>query len=88
MQILNINNIKKNEGVIYYRRQYSADAEVELPNQVENLPITFTIETGPLGNKEFELEFDSSKLNYPLLPIRKALKEFILCKDENGELPL
>lgn len=88
MQILELKNLQKSEGVIYYRRQYSADAQVELPDQTESLPISFTIETGPLGNKEFELEFDSGMINYPLLPIRRALKEFILAKDSNGELPL
>lgn len=88
MQILNLKNIKRTEGVIYYRRQYSADAEVQLPNQVEDLPISFTIETNPIGMKEFELEIDRSKLNYPLLPIRKALKDYILSKDEQGELPI
>ena len=88
MQILDLKNIKRTEGVIYYRRQYSADVQLELPNQIENLPITFTIETNPIGMKEFELEIDRYKLNYPLLPIRKALKEFILNKDEQGELPI
>ena len=88
MQILDLKNLQKNEGVIYYRRQYNADAEIELPNQIELLPVSFTIETGPLGNKEFELEFDSSKITYPLLPLKKALKDFILLKDSNGELPL
>ena len=43
MQILKLNNVNKNEGVIYYRRHYTAEAEIELPNCVEKLPISFTI---------------------------------------------
>ena len=88
MQILTLKNIKKTEGVIYYRRQYTADAEIQLPSQIEELPISFTIETGPLGNKVFELDFDVTKLNYPILPVRKAIKEYILNIDQNGVLPL
>ncbi len=88
MQILCLKNIQKNDSVIYYRRHYNADAELQLPNKVTDIPISFTIETGPLGNKEFDLDFDSSRVNYPLLPIRKALKDYILTIDKAGELPL
>ncbi len=88
MQVLELKNLHKNEGVIYYRRQYTADAQVELPNQIESLPISFTIETGPLGDKQFDLEFSNDNINYPIIPIRKALKDFILAKDSNGELPI
>lgn len=88
MQVLKLNNIKKNEGVIYYRRHYTADAEVEFPNCVESIPLSFIIETGPLGDKQFELEFDPYKINYPFIPIKKALKEYILNIDQMGALPL
>ena len=88
MHVLNLKNVQKNDGVIYYRREYSADAEIQTPGAVENLPVTFTIETGPLGNKELDLCFDSGILNYPVLPVKKALKDFILLKDKDGDLPL
>lgn len=88
MQILKLNNVNKNEGVIYYRRHYTAEAEIELPNCVEKLPISFTIETGPLGDKQFDIDFDTHRVNYPLVPIKRALKEYILNIDQLGVLPL
>ncbi len=88
MQVLKLDNIKKSEGVIYYRRQYTAEAEMELPNCMERVPVSFTIETGPLGDKQFELEFDPYKINYPYIPIKKALTEYILNIDQMGALPL
>ena len=88
MQILKLHDIQKSEGVIYYRRQYKAIAEIEFPNRIENLPVNFTIETGPLGDKHFELEFDYNKINYPFLPLQKALREYILGIDDLGAVPL
>lgn len=88
MQILKLNNVKKSEGVIYYRRQYTAEAEIELPNCIEKIPVSFIIETGPLGDKQFELDFDPHLINYPLVPVKKALKEYILNIDQMGALPL
>ena len=88
MQILKLNNVNKNEGVIYYCRHYTAEAEIELPNCVEKLPISFTIETGPLGDKQFDIDFDPHRVNYPLVPIKRALKEYILNIDQLGALPL
>ncbi len=88
MQVLKLDNVKKSEGVIYYRRQYTAEAEMELPNCMERLPVSFTIETGPLGDKQFNLEFDPYKVNYPYIPIKKALTEYILNIDQMGALPL
>ena len=88
MQILKLNDVKKSEGVIYYRRQYTAEAEIELPNCIEKIPVSFIIETGPLGDKQFELEFDPRLINYPLVPVKKALKEYILNIDQMGALPL
>lgn len=88
MQILKLNNVKKNEGVIYYRRHYTAEAEIELPNCIEMVPVSFIIETGPLGDKQFELEFDPYKINYPFIPIKRALREYILNFDQLGAFPL
>ncbi|MBO5730817.1 MAG: hypothetical protein J6R67_06445 [Treponema sp.] len=88
MQILKLNNVKKNEGVIYYRRHYTAEVEIELPNCVEKIPIDFTIETGPLGDKQLDIDFDPNRINYPFVPIKRALKEYILNIDQLGVLPL
>lgn len=86
MKILALKNIEREEGYIYYLRKFTCDAVVELPTDTLNTPIEFSIESSPLGTKTIEIEVRTS-INYPLLPIKKALKEFILIEDSEGKLP-
>ena len=85
MQILKLNNVNKNEGVIYYRRHYTAEAEIELPNCVEKLPISFTIETRPLGDKQFDIDFigvyDKFLTKTAVKTQKKGIKRKV-CKNE------
>lgn len=86
MKVLELKNINRDEGWIYYRRTFQADAVLELPLQRIQTPIEFTIEMSPLGKKDIDIEFKST-VDYPLLPITKALKEHILNQDSEGLLP-
>ena len=82
MKILALKNIEREEGYIYYLRKFTCEAVVQLPTDTLNTPIEFSI----LGTKTIEIDVSSS-INYPLLPIKKALKEFILIEDSEGKLP-
>ncbi len=86
MRILELRQIIRTEEGLYYRRKFSAEAAIETPVAVLELPIHFTIEMGPLGNKEFDIDF-LKKPDYPLLPIQKALKKKIEELDKEGKLP-
>lgn len=85
MKVLGLNNIIREEGVIYYRKCFTANAEIELPLKTINTPISFTIEMSPLGEKAIDIVF-LENIDYPLLPILKILKEIIKQQDYEGKL--
>ena len=87
MTVLELNNVVREPGAIYYIRRYRALAKLKLPTETVDSEIEFSIETGPLGNKEIDIEL-LNQPNYPALPIKKALKEFINISDSNGTLPI
>lgn len=86
MKILGLKNLFREEGYIYYRRKFSGTADVEIPGQTIETDIDFWIETDPLGKKSVDIQF-LKPVNYPILPIKKALKDYILIQDSEGKLP-
>ncbi len=86
MNILELKNIEKEEGFIYYFRKYTAIATLQLPTEITDTPISFSIETGPLGDRNIEVELIKQP-NYPALPIISALKRMILTNDQQGLIP-
>lgn len=86
MNILELKNIEREEGYIYYVRKYTANAILELNTETTSTPIAFSIETGPLGDKNISVKIVQAP-NYPILPLMKQLKEFILNDDKEGRLP-
>lgn len=85
MEVLKLYDVQCEERHIYYRKKYNAIAEISLPLKVTNLPINFVIEVEPMGTKNVELSFDRT-IDYPLLPVIKALKTFILEMDKKDQL--
>lgn len=86
MKILELKNLAREEGYIYYRRNFSALALVEIPGSTLEAPLEFCIETNPLGQKTIDITLNNN-INYPILPVKKALREFILLQDNEGKLP-
>ncbi len=87
MKVLDINSISKEEGWIYYRNSYRATASIEILTKTVSIPLSFTIETGPLGDRHIEIEGIPTDLDYPILPIRVALKKYIDEMAKQGKLP-
>ncbi len=87
MRILALRNIAREEGFIYYRRNFRCDALIEMGGRTVESPVEFCIESNPLGVKTIEIQLSAS-LNYPVLPVKKALTAFILTEDNAGNLPL
>lgn len=85
MKILEIRDIQQEEGYIYYRKKYFSTALIEIPQKNIEIPIVFIIETEPTGKRNIEITINSS-IDYPLLPIIKALKEKIHEYDKEGLL--
>ncbi len=85
MEIVEIKDIEREPGHIYYRRTYHGVSIISIPGKNVELPVQFTIEMDPLGKKTIELNLQS-EIDYPLLPIRKALMNFVLALDNEDKL--
>lgn len=83
MKILELNNVVREKGEIYYFRKFTGDAVIALPSGNVTIPISFNIETDPLGRKSIELHFPET-MTYPIIPIKKALTQFIKDEDDKG----
>ena len=86
MKVLEIRNVYREDGCIYYFRKFKGDAVVQLPVATLETPITFSIEASPLGTKDIEVEI-VQPIDYPVIPVMNALKEFIRTEDSEGKLP-
>lgn len=86
MKVVELRDLQREEGHIFYIRKYSAEIFVELPSSIEHKKINFSIEMNPLGNKEVKL-LCMPQINYPTIPLKKAIIEFILLQDSEGKLP-
>ncbi len=86
MRVIELNKIEREESELFYRRKYKCNAVLQLPTSDESIPVLFTIETDPFGKKIIELSFPTP-VNYPLIPIKRALVEFILTEEMEGRLP-
>ncbi|MGN0728779.1 hypothetical protein [Treponema sp.] len=87
MKILEIGSIQKEDGYIYYIHHYKAVAKIEVLTSVISIPISFTVETNPLGIRTVDLDPFPNKIDYPVLPIAKALKLKIDKMAQDGSLP-
>lgn len=86
MNIRELKDITREEGCIYYMRKYTANAVFELPTETVTSPVSFSIETGPTGDRHISVKIQSAP-NYPVLPLMTALKSYILKDDTEGRLP-
>ena len=86
MRILELRDLNREEGYIYYRRNCTGTAVIEIPGSTLEAPVAFCIEMDPFGVKTIEIDIENT-LNYPVLPVKKALKEYILLRDSEGILP-
>jgi hypothetical protein len=86
MKVVELENLQREEGEIFYLRKYHCTALIEFPTTTEEVPIFFSIETNPLGQKTIDLSV-IKPLNYPLLPVKKALINFIFTEELEGRLP-
>lgn len=86
MKVIEFKDLHREEGQIFYIRRYYCVAVLSLPTGTTFAPIKFSIEMNGLGHKDIELQVEG-QINYPLIPVRKALMDFILSQDEEGKLP-
>ncbi|MCH5295691.1 MAG: hypothetical protein J1F14_07345 [Treponema sp.] len=52
-----------------------------------SIPLSFSVEINPLGMRTVEIDDLPSNLDYPVVPIKKSLSEFITKMSIDGTLP-
>lgn len=87
MRVAEIKSISKEEGYIYYINRYKATAVIEYLSKEASFPFSFYVEINPLGMRSYHVNDIPRTLDYPLLPVMKALKEYVIKMDKNRELP-
>jgi len=86
MKVVDISNIQRKENLLYYRREYSGEATIELLANTLVAPIDFVLEQRPIGGYAVHVSLADS-VDYPLVPIVSELKAFIAELDLKGVLP-
>ncbi|MDR0524872.1 MAG: hypothetical protein LBG90_03270 [Spirochaetaceae bacterium] len=87
MRILAIKDVIRKDTPIYYRRFFSGVASIEFLSNTMDRRIDFFIETLPTGHKQIIVTL-AEPVDYPLVPLIKALKTTIDALDTDGKLPL
>ena len=87
MKVLEIRDIVKKDIPLHYRNEYTGTAVVEFPpNHIpEEKKVEFILERSATGALDINARF-IDRLNYPLLPALKELKNHIRELDEKGIL--
>ena len=86
MRVVELANLQREDVQIFYIRKYAATAVLDLTARTANVDIEFSIEMNSFGNKDFILSI-KSQIDYPLIPIRKTILEYITNLEQEGKLP-
>ena len=86
MKVVELANLQREDVQIFYIRKYAATAVLDLTARTANVDIEFSIEMNSFGNKDFTLSI-KNQIDYPLIPIRKTILEYITNLEQEGKLP-
>ena len=87
MKVIEIKNVVRKDIPIYYRRLYNGLLVLDLLGKNVEVALDFQIEHLPTGMSEVAI-ISMGKVDYPLVPLQKELKQFISTLDSNGKLPI
>lgn len=86
MRVVEFENVVRKDSHIYYRREFKADAKLEIMARTLSVPIEFVLEHKPTGSIEVTATL-REQLDYPVLPIVNKLKEYIAELEKRRALP-
>ena len=86
MKIIGIKDIIRKDVPIYYKNFYKGILTIELVKKEQNIPMEFIIEHKPTGQVEIDITL-SEKIDYPVVPLMKELKNYIYELDFSRKLP-
>lgn len=86
MKIIELRNLTRENEHIHYRKRYSAILAYTVDGTTEHLAnIIFVFEYNALGSKKLIIQF-CDPINYPLLPAKKKLEEYLWNLFNSGNL--
>ena len=86
MTVHGIDELIKKDIPLYYRNEYEGTGDLEFLNgSRRRIPLAFSVEIKPDGERIVAVKV-KEKLDYPLLPVVRALKETILSMEKDGLL--
>jgi len=86
MKIVCIKDMIRKDVPIYYRMLYTGVAVIDFGRGPCDYRIDFSMEYKPTGDKEVTVSFIDT-IDYPLVPVVKDLKNYILELDNANGLP-
>ncbi len=86
MRVVELQNLVREDVQIFYIRKYAATAVLDLTARTANVEIEFSIEMNSFGNKEISLSI-KTQIDYPLIPIRKSIIDYLTNLEQEGKLP-
>jgi len=86
MKIVTLKDMIRKDVPIYYRKLYTSVAVIELNNSQNEYRIDFSLEIKPTGAKEVNVTFIDA-VDYPLIPVVRELKRYIVELDSADGLP-
>ena len=87
MDLVEIKNIMKKDSPLHYREEFSALAvfnNVKIQKIIE-MPVEFSFESNAFGKKNVEV-FLKKSIDYPLLPLKNSIKDYILSLDKQRKI--
>ena len=85
MVVHGIDELIKKDIPLYYRNEYEGMGDLEYLGERHRVPVAFSVEIKPDGERIVAVRV-KEKLDYPLLPIVRALKETIFSMEKDGRL--
>ena len=85
MEVLEIQNLKKKDIPLHYRNEYTGTFILKSFRGQEKLETEFVLERDAIGSISISIHFFSHP-DYPILPLTKKIKEFILDLEKAGKL--
>jgi hypothetical protein len=86
MRVVGFKELSRKDHAVYYRREFSGKAVVELIGKEHEKKLEFVIEQKPMGGYDVQIRL-LEDVDYPLLPFMKNIKSYILDQDRDGRLP-
>jgi len=86
MKVLELKNLTRKDVPIYYKRFYSGVVVVDLTTAIAEAPVEFQIEHKPTGETVGTIT-SMGTIDYPLVPLKKEVINFIAALDSSGKLP-